>query len=111
MHNAFQTPYNHKWCNEKFAFSGGIVKPLNAEENKLVGAFLIILFSEVTSSTKRVPACVIIMCAMFMVAAELGRCVMRKSKGESSYLLTTNISPLLFIGVSYLIWPLTSIKS
>ena len=93
MHKAFQTPYNHKWCNEKFAFGGGIFKPLNAEENKLVGAFLI-LFSEVTSSTKCVPACVIIMCAMFMVAAELGRCVMRKSKGESSYLLTQQIYPL-----------------
>ena len=103
----FRLPY--KWCNKKFALGDEICKLLNAEENKLVGAFHVIPFSELTSVIKCAPDCMSNMCAMSVVAAELGRYVMRKSKGESSS-KTTNISSLLIIGVSYLIWPPTSRK-
>ena len=51
----FRLPY--KWCNKKFALGDEICKLLNAEENKLVGGFHVILFSELTSIIKCAPDC------------------------------------------------------
>ena len=66
----FRLPY--RWCNKKFALDDEICKLVNSK-NKFVGAFYIIPFSEITSITKCAPDCMSNMCAMSVVAAELGR--------------------------------------
>lgn len=67
----FRLPY--KWYNKKFALGDEICKLLNAKENKLVGAFHVIPFSELTSIIRCAPDCTSNMCAMSVVAAKLGR--------------------------------------
>ena len=65
----FRLPY--RWRNKKSALDE-ICKLVNSED-RFVGAFHIILFSEITSVIKCAPDCMSNMCAMSVVAAELGR--------------------------------------
>lgn len=95
------TPYNHRWYNKKYALGNGIFTLLNARQDKLTGAFFVIVFS----------AHVSILCAMFFVAAELDRNVLRKSKRQSSHFLKQKMYPPFSVyEVAYLIWPPASLK-